>query len=298
MTCLLIVDFLNLAYRAHHAGQGTAVRGPATRRFPGGEPMWVTERLLAMTFDLIRRTSASHVAFALDADGPTFRDDIASDYKAGRPGRPVGLAVQVTRTREAIERLGFTTYEAFGFEADDVIATLVKQGEQRFDRIVVATGDRDMLATVSARTTVLDFSQGLSGAREWTPAKVFTTYGVTPAQWVDRKALIGDGGDHFLGCPGLGTRRAQALVAEHGSVAAIFRALPEMPFGEVRSLLVAGEASTRRAYRLALLRTDVPVRLDPAAGRLGEVSRDRAAAYLAPLGLGALVDRLPRGRAA
>lgn len=288
---LLVLDFLNIAYRSFHA-PARAV-GPRSILHPDGEPLGVTYGILHLTHELIRLYAVSNVAFALDADGPTFRDQLFPGYKGHRPGRPVALNDQLSRSLEAVERMGYATFAAPGFEADDVMAALARQAERFFEHTYLATGDHDMFAAVTERTSVLDLSGGFARLEQVTPERIRARYGLEPRQLVDLKALIGDASDGFAGCSGLHEIEARALLAQYGDLARLHAALPELP-DSLRAQLKQGWNQVRLARRLGALRTDAPVKLDLLAGQVGVVSRDAATNYLVALNLGDLVRNVPR----
>jgi DNA polymerase-1 len=288
---LLVLDFLNVAYRSFHA-PARAI-GPRSSSYPEGEPLGVTYGILHLTHELIRLYAVSNVAFALDADGPTFRDQLFPGYKGHRPGRPVELNNQLSRALEAIERMGYATFAAPGFEADDVMAALARQGEHLFEHTYLATGDHDMFAAVSERTSVLDLSGGFARLEQVTPERIRARYGLEPRQLVDLKALLGDSSDGFAGCAGLHDAEAKSLLVRYTDLAGVHAALPELP-DALRTQLDHCWNQVRLARRLGALRTDVPVKLDPRAGQVGVVPRDSATNYLLALNMGGLVRNVPR----
>lgn len=288
---LLVLDFLNVAYRSFHA-PARAV-GPRSADHPEGEPLGVTYGILHLTHELIRLYAVSNVAFAIDADGPTFRDQLFPGYKSHRPGRPVELNNQLSRALEAIERMGYATFAAPGFEADDVMAALARQAERLFEHTYLATGDHDMFAAVSERTSVLDLSGGFARLEQVTPERIKSRYGLEPRQLVDLKALLGDSSDGFAGCAGLRDTEAKLLLSRYNDLSGIHAALPEMP-DNLRFQLEHCWNQVRLARRLGALRTDLPIKLDARAGQVGVVPRDAATNYLLALNLGDLVRNVPR----
>ena len=290
---LLVVDFLNVAYRAYHGGQRE--HGPCSVSFPEGEPIWVTHGILRLVHDLARTYGVSHVAFALDADGPTFRDDLFPAYKAARPGRPPELNLQLARAQEAIERLGYAVFMASGFEADDVIATLARQSRGHFSEVLIVTGDRDMYALVDERVNVLDISQGLHRLERVTPSAVVARYGLPACRLVELKALIGDTSDGYPGVPGLHESDARSLLVAYPSLAALLPQLPALAAEKnpVARRILADLPAVCLRYKLANLRADVPINLDPRAGALERRPSDSSINYLTRIGLASLIRGLP-----
>ena len=300
---LLIIDFLNVAYRAFYSPAKATV-GPASSWFPQGEPLSVTKNLIEISHDLIAQTGATNVVFAFDAEGRNFREDLYPAYKAGRPGRPPGLDVQLTRAREAIERLGYAIFEVPTFEADDVMATAAAQAETlrdglglAFEHIYIATGDHDLLAVVSERTTVLDLSHGHKSALQMTPARILEQYGIAPRRLIDLKVLAGDPSDNIPGISGLSRRAGAELLTRYGSITKLYAHLEEIEDSRLRAALLEGRSSIALARRLITMCDDVPLELRPDSGALGYLSRDSMVNYLMRAGLGELVRTLPRARA-
>jgi DNA polymerase I len=287
---LLVVDLLNVAYRAHHSRLREVERAGEQLRVPLG--------VVRLTHELVFRYAITNVVFAFDAPGANFRERLAEGYKVGRSSRPAELDAQLPRTREALEVLGYEIYEMTDYEADDVIASLVRRGEKIFDHVFVATADHDLLAVVSERTTLLDLAAGLGRVTAWTPELVRARYGLEPVQLTDWKALLGDRSDTYAGVAGLTRRQASWLLRRFGSLDGIYAALPTIRLQRLRARLAEGREQAYRAHALARLVDDLPLHLDRRSGRVGAVSRDVAASYLVRLGLGELVSRLPRRRAA
>jgi DNA polymerase-1 len=298
---LLIIDFLYVAYRAFHSAETTT--GPVSARFPDGEPLSVTHNLINITHTLIAQTKATNVVFAFDAEGKNFRQEIYPDYKAGRPGRPPALDAQLSRARETIEMLGYEIFEVPTFEADDVIATLVRHAEiarnglePAFCYIYVATGDHDLLPLASKKTAVLDLSRNLHAPPRMTPAAVYERYKLDPNQLVDFKTLTGDSSDNISGIPGLTKKDATALLQKYQDVTGIYKHLAEIESDQLRELLETGRPAVSLARRLINMNNNVPLTLHSDSGLLGYLSRDSMVNYLSKLGLTDLVKTLPKAR--
>lgn len=306
MRRLLLIDFLNLAFRAFHAIP--PLTSPPREDAPEGEDIALTHGVLSMTAGLIRAAGASHVAFAFDSRTPTFRAELRTLYKAQRKEPDQSLIAQLPRASQAIGMMGYGRYRADGFEADDVLATLAHQAEQAnsFEHVFIATADRDLLSATSPHTTLLWTGRGISNLVWYTPDKVREVYQLEPEQMVELKALVGDSSDNFPGCPGIGPKGATDLLVRYGTVANIYEHLDELKPGPRKKLTaLLGESTaadqqpqTARelvelCHRLAGLRRDAPVLLDPESGRLGADDREQTIGYLRTLGLNSIVAKLP-----
>ncbi len=219
------------------------------------------------------------VAFAFDLKGPTFRHQLYEGYKAQRKGMPPELAMQLPLVKELLGHLGYAIVEKEGFEADDILGTLATAccGNQG---CVIATGDRDALQLVGDCVTVLLATTKAGGAL-YTPmdvAAVQEKYGVTPAQLIDVKALMGDASDNIPGVAGIGEKTALNLISRFGSLDAIYENLETLDVtAGVRAKLEAGREMAYTSQTLARIDCKVPVETD--AALYTRKPGDPAAAY-------------------
>ncbi|MBQ8642955.1 MAG: DNA polymerase I [Clostridia bacterium] len=162
----------------------------------------------------------THLACAFDTRKPTFRHEAYDGYKANRKGMPEELAVQLPYAREAAAALGFTVIECPGYEADDILGTLARMGEEADMEIYLLTGDRDSLQLISDNTRVV-----LMKTKEdivYDPAVFAEEYGITPGQFIDVKALMGDSSDNIPGVAGIGEKTALKLIQTLGTLDALY----------------------------------------------------------------------------
>ncbi len=196
---------------------------------------------------------------AFDVHEPTFRHLKYADYKGNRKGMPDELKAQMPYAKRAAAALGFLVTECPGWEADDVIGTVAKTDEDRGDiKTYILTGDRDSLQLVTAATAVI-----LAKTKEdvlFTPEVFRETYGIGPEQFVDVKALMGDPSDNIPGVAGIGEKTALKLIAEKGSLDALYAAggFDGQTVGTVKKLEV-GRQSAYLSRDLALIRRDAPI---------------------------------------
>ena len=205
-----IVDGHSHLFRAYHA-----IGYLSTSK---GVPSHAVLILSTMLWKLIREEQPDYLGIALDPPGPTFRDKMYAEYKATRTSMPDDLARQIPYVRRLFDALRVPVLEVPGFEADDVLATLVEQA-LAIDRdleIVLVTGDKDMLQLVGPRVRVLSVL-GRTGERiVYDEAKVRERWGVEPGQIVDVLALMGDAIDNIPGVKGVGEKTAVRLVSQIG----------------------------------------------------------------------------------
>src|SRR5262245_26013792 len=222
---LFILDAPGYLYRAYHA-----LPFLSTTR---GLPSHAILGMSTMVWKLLREDKPDYFAAAWDPPGPTFRDQRYSGYKETRPGTPDDLRVQIPYVRRLFEALRVPLLEVSGFEADDVLATLVDRVRDLPVDVVLVTSDKDMLQLVSPRVRVFS-TTGRGGERViLDEAAVKEKWGVTPGQIPDVLALMGDSIDDIPGVPGVGEKTAVKLIAQFGSVEQLYESLP-MGSGQLR----------------------------------------------------------------
>jgi DNA polymerase-1 len=266
-------------YRAYHAIRGlTGPDGRSTNAVYG---------FSTMLRKLITDHKPEYIAASFDLAGPTFRDELASDYKANRTPMPSDLAEQVPLVREACEALGVPVLTYARYEADDVIGTLAAQAIARGFEVALVTGDKDFFQLVGDGVSV--YNPRDEGT--WYDAGgVLEKLGVRPDQVVDVLALMGDSIDNIKGVPGIGEKGARDLISTHGSLDALLAAAPHIEQKRYRDALTAHADSARASRELARIRTDVPVTFDAEALRYRGPSRERCYALFSSLGFRTLVQ--------
>lgn len=198
--------------------------------------------------------NATHLIVAMDGEQPTFRKEIAADYKAGRTTK---TQPYVHALRAACETQGWLTVTAEGFEADDIVATLAFRLTTQNIPVVIFTGDSDVLSLVDSLVTVFRPTK-IRECTVWDQAAVLTKYGVHPHQLSDFKALIGETGDNIAGVPGIGRKKAAKLLTEYGSLHAMLDAIPRLRNADLEKVKLHREL-VLRALSLVALRLDVPI---------------------------------------
>ncbi len=192
-----------------------AIRGLATSR---GLPTNATYGFTTMLQKLIQDEQPEWLGICFDVKGPTFRHEEYPEYKAHRPRMDEDLAVQIPYVRRVCEVFRLPVIEAEGVEADDVIATLSRQAVEAGLRVVVVTGDKDLLQIVSEDVRVLNPGREGAGATLYDAKAVEAKLGVPPERVVDLLALMGDQADNVPGVRGIGEKGARTLIDEFGSL--------------------------------------------------------------------------------
>lgn len=205
-TRILILDVSALVFRAFFA------LPPLTAS--DGKPAGALYGFLSILLKTVQERKPTHIVAAIDLPGKTFRHELYEAYKATRPETPEDLRPQFPMVYEALEALGIPVLGAKGFEADDVIATVVKkmQGEEKTARIEIESGDQDLLQLVDEQTIVLAPGRSASDIRVMDSAAVETKLGIPPDRVVEYKTLRGDASDNIPGVRGIGPKTATALL--------------------------------------------------------------------------------------
>jgi len=189
------------------------------------------------------------IVAVLDAPGPSWRHERYAAYKANRPPTPEDLKAQQPKVTAMVEALGIPTVEAPGHEADDLIASLALAYRARGEHVVIASADKDLLQLVGDGIRMWDPMRD----RLYDPAAVKAKWGVPPARVADVLALMGDSSDNVPGVPGIGQKRAAALLAEYTSLAALLDNLAELPARKWADNLRAHPEQARLSYELVHL---------------------------------------------
>jgi len=284
MSRLFVVDGHSHLFRAYHA-----VGYLSTSR---GVPSHAVLILSTMLWKLIREEQPEYLGIAWDAPGPTFRDRLFAEYKATRAGMPEDLARQIPYVRRLFDALRVPVVEAPGYEADDVIATLVARALEHEVEVVVVTGDKDLLQLVGPRVKVLSVAGRTGEAVLYDEARVRERWGVAPAQIPDVLALMGDAIDNIPGVRGVGEKTAVKLIGQFGSVGRLYENL-SLVGGKLRETLAAGRREALLSRELAALDRDVPLQFDLEAFRRREPDWPRLRALWMEMEFTRLLKELP-----
>jgi DNA polymerase-1 len=289
---LYLIDGSAQFHRAYHA-----IRGLATSR---GLPTNATYGFTTMLRKLYEDEKPEHVAISFDVPGRTFRHEEYDQYKANRAKMEDDLAVQVPYVRRVCEVLRLPMLDVPGWEADDVIATLAHQAVAQGFRVVVVSGDKDLLQVVNDQVHVLNPGREGAGAVLYDPRKVEEKWGVPPSKVVDILALMGDAVDNIPGVPGIGDKGARDLIQQFGSVEGALERASEVKRATYREGLQKHKEDALLSKRLATVRTDVPITLDAEALRRQEPERAKAFALFTELEFTAIareyVPEAPTGK--
>ncbi len=282
---LLLLDGHSLAYRAFYA---LPVENFSTTT---GQPTNAVYGFTSMLINVLRDEAPTHVAVAFDVSRQTFRSEIFAGYKATRSASPDAFAGQVSLIKEILEALKIPVLEAPGYEADDVIATLVTRAEADGFDVLICTGDRDCYQLVSEHVTVLYPRTGVSALWRMTPEAVQEKYGLSPTQYPDFAALRGDPSDNLPNIPGVGEKTASRWIVEFGSLDGLVERVDEVK-GKTGDALRAHLAQVIQNRTLTELVRDVPIDTQPGDLVLGQWDREAVHALFDTLQFRVLRERL------
>ena len=277
---LFLIDGSSQMYRAYHAFRG---RGLSNQEGHTTHAVYV---FVTMLRKLIQDHAPAYMAASFDLAGPTFRDDIAADYKANRAAMPDDLAEQINWVHQACEAMGVPILTARGYEADDVIGTVATRAERQGFDVAVVSIDKDFFQLVGGRIRVYDPREDGT----WFDQQgVIEKFGVSPSRVVDVLALVGDTSDNVAGVPGIGKKGAIDLVGQFGSIDALYERLHDLK-PKYREALTAHREDALRSRELVTIRADVPIDVDFDALRYRGASRERCYELFSKLAFRTLVN--------
>ncbi|HFQ81383.1 MAG TPA: DNA polymerase I [Desulfobacterales bacterium] len=203
---------------------------------------------------IIDEKSPRRLAIAFDARGPNFRHDIYPDYKANRPPMADDLAAQIPYIKELVQAYNILSVEQAGVEADDLLASMARTLQNQGLRVVIVSGDKDMLQLVSEHISIWD----PMGDKTFDEAAVEKKYGVPAAELLDLFALIGDKSDNVPGVPGVGPKTAAKLISEFHGLDELYANIDNLKKSKVKENLIANQEQARLSRRLIRLKDNLP----------------------------------------
>ncbi|NLP29810.1 MAG: DNA polymerase I, partial [Clostridiales bacterium] len=252
---LVVIDGNSLVFRAYYAIQ---------------RPMMTKEGLythavygfINILQKIQREYMPDYIAVAFDRKAPTFRHEEFKDYKAGRPKMPPELAMQLPLLKEVLESMKIKILEIDGFEADDIIGTLAKRGEEEGLDPIIITGDKDALQLASGKTKVMITRKGISEFDLYDESTMLEKYGFNADQYVDFKGLMGDASDNIPGIPGIGEKTAQNLIHQFGTIANLISNIEDIKSEKLKNRVEENIQLALLSRRLAEINTNVPIEIN------------------------------------
>ena len=279
-----VLDGNSLMHRAFHAV-------PPTMNAPDGRPTNAIFGFLNMFLKMIDAFNPDGVVVAFDKGKPRVRMEMLPQYKAQRPPMDPDLHAQFPMIKELLAALNVPILQSEGWEGDDILGTMARLGEQAGCDMLLVTGDRDMYQLVTEHVNVVSTRKGLSDVAIMTPESVDDLYhGITPALVPDFYGLKGDTSDNIPGVPGIGPKKASALIAQYGSLDEVIAHADEVK-GKMGENLRAHIDDALLSRKVATIRTDAPVELDFEETSFPAFSADDVSAALGTLGITAMQNR-------
>ncbi len=254
---LLLIDGNSVTFRAFYA----LYRQLESFRNPEGLHTNAIYAFKNMLDVLLKEIKPNYALVAFDAGKITFRNKMYKDYKGGRPKTPPELSEQIPYVQEMLHDLGIKTYELKNYEADDIIGTYSLLGEKAGMKVTVVTGDRDLTQLASDQTTVMVTKSGVSKLEAYTPAHMKKVNGVTPTEFIDMKALMGDSSDNYPGVEGIGPKTASSLIQKYGSVENLYAHIDDLKKSKRKERLIRDKPNAVLGKKLATIDRQSPVEL-------------------------------------
>jgi DNA polymerase-1 len=246
-TTIYVIDISSYVFRAYHALPPLSSSK--------GEPTHAVAGVSSMLLKLLREREPHTVIVAMDSRGHSFRKDLFEAYKANRPPAPEDLQQQMVRVREIVEAWGMNPVEAEGFEADDLIATIVREAREAGKRVVIVSADKDLLQLVGHDVVMYDTMRD----KVFGPEETREKFGVEPAQVRDLLSLMGDSSDNIPGVPSVGQKTAAKLLNEYGSLEGIYENLDGITRKALKQKLGDHKDAAMTSRELVTLRDDIPI---------------------------------------
>ncbi|HFI0319816.1 TPA: DNA polymerase I [Streptococcus suis] len=256
---LLLIDGSSVAFRAffalyHQIDRFKSPTGLHTNAIYGFN---------LMLDHMMKRIEPTHILVAFDAGKTTFRTEMFADYKAGRAKTPDEFREQFPFIRQMLDAMGIKHYELSQYEADDIIGTLDKMAERTdipFD-VTIVSGDKDLIQLTDENTVVEISKKGVAEFEEFTPAYLMEKMGITPTQFIDLKALMGDKSDNIPGVTKIGEKTGLKLLTEFGSLEGIYDHIDSMKASKMKENLIADKEQAFLSRTLATIDTQAPIEI-------------------------------------
>ncbi len=282
---VFLIDGSSYIFRAYHAL-------PPLTRPSDGLPVGAVHGFCQMLWKLLEDTKEvgdpTHFAVIFDAARKTFRSDIYPEYKAHRPPAPEDLVPQFPIIRQAVEAFGLPGIEMEGFEADDIIASYVRQTVEAGGEAVIVSSDKDLMQLVEPGVLMFDSMKNKTIG----PDEVVEKFGVGPERVVDVQALAGDSSDNVPGVPGIGIKTAALLINEYGDLDQLLEKAAEIKQKKRRENLIEFADQARVSRELVQLRGDIAGLAGLDALKLKDCPEDKVLSFLAEMEFAKLSERV------
>ena len=270
MSKLLLIDGHSILNRAYYG-----VRGLSSSK---GVPTNAVYGFLNMMFKYIDEEKPDYITVAFDESAPTFRHKMYAEYKGTRKETDEDLKTQVPMMQDMLTAMGITIVKKAGLEADDILGTISRIGEDADMDVTIVSGDRDLLqlATDKVKIAIPKTSKGVTTTYYYYDKDVSEQYGVTPVEFIDVKALQGDTSDNIPGVPGIGEKTAGAIIGEYKSIESAYEHVDEIKPPKASKNLKEYYDQAVMSKELATIKLDADIEYDIKSCELGDIFTDEA----------------------
>jgi DNA polymerase-1 len=289
---VLLVDGNAIIHRSFHA------LPPLTA--PDGTLVNAVYGFATALLKALKDIKPTHVAVAFDKKGPTFRDELYTEYKATRVKAAQELYDQIPLAHDLVAAFGFPVVEADGVEADDVIGTLSHRLAKEKAHVVILTGDMDTMQLVSKSVSVYSLRKGINDTVLYTPKDVEARYGFGPEDIIDYKALRGDPSDNIPGVKGVGEKTATDLILQFHNIEEMYRVLEHKPetaknlSAKLQEKLMQEKENAYMSKKLATIKLDVPLHFSIAEAKVHSADAAKLHELFVKWGFKSLVAKIPQ----
>ena len=285
MKKLVLIDGNAILHRAFHA------LPPLNNK--EGQPTNAVYGFFSMLFKIIDDLKPEYLIVCFDRKKPTFRKQMYVGYQAKRPKMSDDLIPQVDIVYKALDKAKINHLGIDGYEADDLIGTLSKEGAEKNFQVIIVSGDRDLLQLVNSHVLMLAPVVGISKMTLFDEAKVREKYGLNPPQIVDYKALVGDSSDNYPGVLGIGPKTASGLLKKYESLENLYKHISELPM-PLQEKLAQDAEQAALAKLLATIVKDAPVKIEEDKASVINMDKEGLKKVFDRLGFKSLLDRFPK----
>ena len=252
---------------------------------------------LNIMFKILEEEQCDHLAVAFDLKEPTFRHKMYGDYKVTRKPMPEELREQVPLMKEVLQAMDIPILTLAGYEADDILGTVAKRMAARGVEVSVVSGDRDLLQLADERIKIRipKTSRGATEVHDYYPEDVKREYQVTPAEFIDVKALMGDSSDNIPGVPSIGEKTATAIIAAYGTIENAYAHLEEIRPPRAKKALEEHYDMAQMSKELATICIDAPVEFSYEDAMVGNLYTPEAYQFMKRLEFKSILTRFGEG---
>ena len=244
-----------------------------------------------MMFKIIEDYQPTHMSVAFDKKAPTFRHKQYADYKAGRKKMPDELAQQLQPLKDLLDKFNINRLELEGYEADDLIGTVARLGEENDFKVYIVTGDKDAIQLASHKTTTLITKKGVGEVEEYNYNSVLERYEMTPTQFIDLKGLMGDKSDNIPGVPGVGEKTGIKLLKQYSTIENLIEHTDELK-GSIKKKIEENKDLALMSKELATIITNVPIEVKLEDLEYGDYNKDDVVEKFKEFGFTSLITKL------